>query len=74
MVDGLPLNCTVNFLVTNMSRNEGQMSFPETGQWDFPPYIEMDIEVIKINDGSVDEAPELFEGTRDAVNALSIKG
>jgi len=36
----------VNFKVSNLSAQEGQMSFPETGQWDFPPHTEMDIEVI----------------------------
>lgn len=56
MVDDLPLSCSVDFLATNISRNEGQMSFPETGQWDFPPHIEMDIEVINIDDHSKDEA------------------
>ena len=36
----------VNFRVSNLSAQEGQQSFPETGQWDFPPHTEMDVEVI----------------------------
>lgn len=36
----------VNFRVTNLSHESGQMSFPETGQWDFPPHWEMDVEII----------------------------
>lgn len=55
IIDDLPLNCSVDFLVTNMRHNEGQMSFPETGQWDFCPYIEMDLEIIKIDDYSGNE-------------------
>ena len=45
--DDYPLNCIIDFLATNISYNEGQMSFPETGQWDFPPHYEMDIQVIQ---------------------------
>ncbi len=36
----------VSFRLENFSHQEGQMTFPETGQWDFPPHWEMDIEVI----------------------------
>ena len=49
IIDDLPFNCSVDFCATNISRNNGQMSFPETGQWDFKPYMEMDIEVINIS-------------------------
>jgi len=44
-----PPNCSIDFIAKNVSHQEGQMSFPETGQWDFPPHYEMDISVIKIN-------------------------
>jgi len=43
-----PPNCSIDFLAENVTHEEGQMSFPETGQWDFPPHYEMDISVIKI--------------------------
>ena len=48
--DDYPPNCIIDFLATNISYSEGQMSFPETGQWDFPPHYEMDIQVIKFSE------------------------
>jgi len=33
--------------ISSLSKQEGQMSHPETGQWDFPPYWECDIELHK---------------------------
>jgi hypothetical protein len=39
---------SVDFIATNVIHQDGQMSFPETGQWDFPPHWEMDIEVAKV--------------------------
>ncbi len=35
----------INFRGTNLYREEGQMTFPETGQWDFPPYWMFDLKV-----------------------------
>ena len=35
----------VDFIATKVIKQDGQMSFPETGQWDFPPHWEMDIRV-----------------------------
>ncbi len=37
---------TAIFRFSKFSHQEGQMSFPETGQWDFPPHWEMEVEVI----------------------------
>ena len=37
----------VEFVITNLKWDKGQMSFPETGQWDFPPHWEFDIEITK---------------------------
>ena len=34
-----------HFVLTNFKYQEGQQTFPETGQWDFPPHWEMDIEL-----------------------------
>lgn len=44
------------FRVTNIIHNDGQMTFPETGQWDFPPHWEMDLEFIKFESIPDDEA------------------
>jgi len=41
-------NCCVDFIAKNITHQEGQMTFPETGQWDFPPHYEMDITITKI--------------------------
>ena len=50
IVEGLepPKSGCVTFRATNISYDEGQMTFPETGQWDFCPYWEMDIQVLKV--------------------------
>ena len=37
----------IEFTLSNISFNEGQMSFPETGQWDFPPHFEFVFTVTK---------------------------
>ena len=37
----------LDFTLSNISFMDGQMSFPETGQWDFPPYFEFDLTVTK---------------------------
>ena len=31
--------------ISNISYDSGQISFPETGQWDFPPHYTYDIEL-----------------------------
>lgn len=49
----------VNYLISNMVHQDGQMSFPETGQWDFPPYWEFDFKILKI------EYIPCEEGTND---------
>jgi len=36
----------VDFIAENVSYCDGQMSFPETGQWDFEPHYEMDLRVL----------------------------
>ncbi len=36
----------VNFIAENVSYCEGQMTFPETGQWDFEPHYEMDLRIL----------------------------
>lgn len=36
---------SVEFKVTNFEWFEGQMTFPETGQWDFAPGWEFDMEI-----------------------------
>lgn len=41
-------NSIVEFNAINILYQEGQMSFPETCQWDFPPHWEMDIEITNI--------------------------
>jgi len=38
----------VNFEINNITYCEGQMTFPETGQWDFPPHWEFDFKVLEI--------------------------
>lgn len=38
----------VDYLISNMVHQDGQMTFPETGQWDFPPYWELDFKILKI--------------------------
>ena len=38
----------VDFTATKVVHQDGQMSFPETGQWDFPPHWEMNITVTKV--------------------------
>ncbi len=43
-----PPKCVIYFTAENITSMEGQMSFPETSQWDFPPYIEMDVYVTYI--------------------------
>lgn len=40
-------NGCIEFEITNISYNEGQMSFPETGQWDFAPHYEFDAKIKK---------------------------
>ena len=40
-----PGTLCVNFVASNLVHQEGQMSLPETGQWDFLPYWEHDIEM-----------------------------
>ena len=37
----------IEFTISNLSWDDGQMTFPETGQWDFPPHWEYDIEITK---------------------------
>jgi len=37
----------IEFTLSNISFNDGQMSFPETGQWDFPPHFEFVFTVTK---------------------------
>jgi len=39
---------SATFKVFNIQHVEGQMSFPETGQWDFLPHWEYDVELIFI--------------------------
>lgn len=34
----------IEFKITNLSWDDGQMTFPETGQWDYPPHWEYDID------------------------------
>ena len=43
------VNGYVRFTATNVSWDEGQMSFPEAGQWDFPPHWEMDITIDNVD-------------------------
>ena len=43
-----PKSGYVTFKATNISYDKGQMTFPETGQWDFCPYWEMDIQVLTV--------------------------
>ena len=50
------------FIVKNPVHQEGQMSFPETGQWDFPPHWEMDIKVISYE---VEDATILSRRTKN---------
>lgn len=38
----------VNFEINNIFHCEGQMTFPETCQWDFPPYWEFDFKILEI--------------------------
>lgn len=38
----------VTFTAKNVVHQDGQMTFPETGQWDFPPYWEMDISIDEV--------------------------
>lgn len=40
-------NQPVEIKVHSLSWFEGQMSFPETNQWDFPPSWEFELEIIK---------------------------
>ena len=37
----------IKFTISNISFNNGQMSHPETGQWDFLPHFEFDLTVTK---------------------------
>jgi len=50
IIEDFPPNCTINGMAKNVTYEEGQMSFPETGQWDFPPHYDMDISVVKVED------------------------
>lgn len=43
-----PANCAVDLVAENITYEQGQMSFPETGQWDFPPHYEIDMRVTYI--------------------------
>ena len=46
-MDGQPPNAVaVNVRLSNFYHHEGQQSFPETGQWDFLPYWEFDVEIL----------------------------
>lgn len=40
---------SIRFRIGNFAHQAGQMSFPETGQWDFPPHWEMECVVIGID-------------------------
>lgn len=37
----------IDFKLENIHWNEGQMSFPETGQWDFAPHWEFNAKITK---------------------------
>lgn len=37
----------IDFELTNLEWDRGQMTFPETGQWDFAPHWEFDFNVVK---------------------------
>jgi hypothetical protein len=39
----------LTFTAQKVTHQDGQMTFPETGQWDFPPHWEMDISVDKVD-------------------------
>lgn len=43
-----PRSGCVTFKATNIHYDKGQMTFPETGQWDYCPHWEMDIEVLEV--------------------------
>ena len=43
-----PADCIIDFIISNVVRFPGQMTFPETGQWDMPPGWEMDIAVTNV--------------------------
>lgn len=45
----------IHFLVKDIHWDDGQMTFPETGQWDFPPSWWYDIEITKIEYFPVEE-------------------
>ncbi len=49
----------VKFKATKFSHHQGQMSFPETCQWDFPPHWEMDFNLIEFD---IPPAPIKEEG------------
>ena len=36
---------SIKFIASGFCHQEGQMTFPETGQWDFPPYWEVHIQL-----------------------------
>lgn len=36
----------VKYFVSNITFEQGQMSLPETGQWDFPPHFEFEVKRI----------------------------
>jgi len=50
--EDFPPHCTIDLVANNVVFQEGQMSLPETGQWDFPPHYEMDISVKKVTNNN----------------------
>jgi hypothetical protein len=50
LIDRFPSHSVVDFIAENVCHEGGQMSFPETGQWDFPPHYSMDIKVVKVKE------------------------
>jgi hypothetical protein len=65
ILEEIEQNCIDNFeeifnkgegsYLFEVTREEGQISFPETGQWDFPPYWELNLieyKAISINDSN----------------------
>jgi len=58
----------VSVIVSNFCHEDGQMTFPETGQWDFPPYWEMDMKIKGFDvttDGSVAFVEALLQRGND---------
>lgn len=49
----------VGFEITNISWDDGQMTFPETGQWDYPPHWEYGVTIVEIERfPEYEESPE----------------